>query len=107
MKIEREFCEGNRYTYDNLLCPKGWAQIDSSQDASYFGTWACPHTLKVFNFCEGDTTLTHCDTVEEFLEKLRGIKAWNISNGFTFSVDPGLNEKNIQRWREIAPEFVQ
>ena len=41
MKIAREFCPGDRYTYDFGLCSfeKGWAQVDTAQDASYFGTW--------------------------------------------------------------------
>ena len=44
MKITREFCPGDRYVYDFGLCTyeKGWAQVDTAQDASYFGTWANP-----------------------------------------------------------------
>ena len=38
MKITREFCPGDRYLYDFGLCSykKGWAQVDTAQDASYF-----------------------------------------------------------------------
>ena len=38
MKITREFCPGDRYTYDFGLCSyeKGWAQVDTAQDVSYF-----------------------------------------------------------------------
>jgi len=47
MKIIREFCPGNRCTYDFGLCSneKSWAQVDTAQDASYFGTWAKPARL--------------------------------------------------------------
>ena len=47
MKITREFCPGDRYVYDFGLCryEKGWAQIDTAQDASFFGTWADPTRL--------------------------------------------------------------
>ena len=40
MKITREFCPGDRYTYDFGHCSyeNGWAQVDTAQDASYFGT---------------------------------------------------------------------
>ena len=59
MKITHEFCPGDRYTYDFGLCSfeNGWAQIDTAQDASYFGTWANPTRLMIFSYCEGDTTL--------------------------------------------------
>ena len=38
MKITREFCPADRYTYDFGLrsYEKGWAQVDTAQDASYF-----------------------------------------------------------------------
>ena len=50
MKITREFCPGDRYTYDFGLCTyeKGWAQVDTAKDASYFGTWASPTRLMIF-----------------------------------------------------------
>ncbi len=40
MKITREFAPADRYTYDFGLCSyeNGWAQVDTAQDASYFGT---------------------------------------------------------------------
>ena len=59
MKITREFCPGDRYVYDFGLCSyeNGWAQVDTAQDASYFGTWANPTRLMIFSYCEGDTTL--------------------------------------------------
>ena len=47
----------DRYSFDFKLCtPKnGWAQVDTSQDASYFGTWANPFERKTVSYCEGDT----------------------------------------------------
>ena len=38
MKITREFAPADRYVYDFGLCSyeKGWAQVDTAQDASYF-----------------------------------------------------------------------
>ena len=50
MKITREFGPGDRYVYDFGLCSyeNGWAQVDTAQDASYFGTWANPTRLMIF-----------------------------------------------------------
>ena len=67
MKVTREFCPGDRYTYDFGSCcyEKGWAQVDTAQDASYFGTWANPTRLMIFSYCEGDTTLREAGSPEE------------------------------------------
>jgi hypothetical protein len=44
MKIIRRFQPGDRYRFDFDLCScaRGWAQVDTAQDASRFGTWASP-----------------------------------------------------------------
>jgi hypothetical protein len=57
MTIERfnEFCPGNRYLYDFRVCTyeKGWAQIDTRQDAAYYGSWTNPVRREIFTYCEG------------------------------------------------------
>lgn len=94
MKTTREFAPADRYLYDFGLCSyaNGFAQVDTSQDASYFGTWANPTRLIVFSYCEGDTTLQECETAEEFAAELRAIDAWNVSQGHGRAlIDPGLD----------------
>ena len=94
MKITREFCPGDRYIYDFGLCSyeNGWAQVDTAQDASYFGIWANPTRLMVFSYCEGDTTLKEAASPEEFAVELRAIDAWNRAHGYcTAQIDPGFN----------------
>lgn len=41
MKTIRTFAPGERYDFDFGECSyaNGWAQIDTRQDASYYGTW--------------------------------------------------------------------
>ena len=93
MKITREFCPADRYLYDFSLCSheKGWAQVDTAQDASYFGTWANPTRLLIFNYCEGDTTLKEAESPEEFAAELRLIDAWNQAQGYgPAKIDPGF-----------------
>jgi hypothetical protein len=53
MKITREFAPADRYLYDFGLCSNAssWAQVDTAQDASYFGTWANPTWLPISNYC--------------------------------------------------------
>lgn len=94
MKVERTFEQGDRYRYDFDLCAdsKGWAQVDTAQDASWFGTWASPSERKILNFAEGDVTLTICDSDEEFAQALRQIDQWNRDNKYgPAKIDPGFN----------------
>jgi hypothetical protein len=94
MKITREFAPADRYLYDFGLCStaNGWAQIDTAQDASYFGTWANPTRLLILNYCEGDTTLKEAGLPEEFAAELRQIDAWNWAQGYgPARIDPGFD----------------
>ena len=94
MKITCEFCPGDRYVYDFWLCSykKGWAQVDTAQGLSYFGTWANPTRLMVFSYCEGDTTLKEACSSEEFAAELREIDAWNWAHGYgPARIDPGFD----------------
>lgn len=94
MKITREFVPASRYVYDFGLCAarNGWAQVDTAQDAEWFGIWANPTQLLVFAYCEGDTTLKEAATAEEFVEELRAIDAWHRDNGHGRArIDPGFD----------------
>ena len=94
MKITREFAPADRYLYDFGLCSyaNGWAQVDTAQDASYFGTWANPTQLLIFNYCEGDTTLKKAESPEDFVTELREIDAWNRAQGYGLApIDPGYD----------------
>jgi hypothetical protein len=83
MKVTREFAPADRYFYDFGLrsYASGWAQVDTAQDASYFGTWANPTRLLIVNHCEGDTTLKEAASTDEFASELRDIDAWNRAQG--------------------------
>ena len=89
----------DRYAFDFTLMPTGrWAQMDTSQDAPYFGTWANPLSLKVVTWCEGDLTITHCDSDSEFVEAVRQHAA---SDDF-LGIDPGLTQKLRDRFVELG-----
>ena len=101
--IERGSAFGaERYTYDFQLCTynEGWAQLDTSQDASYFGTWINPVKRKILNYCEGDVTVVTVDTDEELVTEVADIKAFNEKMGHRFiGIDPGFGEimqRNLQ-----------
>ena len=81
----------DRYKYDLSLC-KTWAQVDTRQDAPYYGTWTDPQTRRIFNYCEGDVCLTVCTTDEEYVAELRRCAQWNIDAGYWLGIDPGWDE---------------
>ncbi len=98
------FSATDRYVFDFDLCSvsKGWAQIDTTQDASYFGTWAHPGQFKLVTYAEGDTTIETADTLEEFKEILLKCVEWNKTKGYWRGIDPGLDKKNIQAWIDLG-----
>ena len=90
----RSFEPGDRYRYDfgPCSCARGWAQVDTAQDASWFGTWASLAERTILNFAEGDATRTVCDTDAEFVAALREIDRWNRDHGYgPARIDPGFD----------------
>lgn len=48
----------DRDWFDARLRPvAGWAQIDTWQDARFFGVWTHPATRRIVTFAEGDVTI--------------------------------------------------
>ncbi len=99
MKTETSF-NGmtDRYAFDFKMCTikKGYAQVDTGQDASYYGTWANPTKLIVVSYCEGDITVQKCENKTEFISLIRDIAIWNKCQGYSFGIDPGL-QGDIER----------
>jgi hypothetical protein len=92
---QRDFSPADRYLYDFGVCStsRGWAQIDTSQDAWYFGQWINPDRRQIFCYCEGDEILTTCDTDMELCNEIERIRSWNVESGHRFKgIDPGFNE---------------
>ena len=85
MKITRDFRPlSDSYSFDCGPCSyaNGFAQIDTRQDASYYGTWCSPSKRTIVNFCESDVTTTVCETDEEFVRQVGELAAWNDESGY-------------------------
>ena len=79
---------GDRYKYDALYQrADGWAQIDSKQDAWYYGQWINPITFKLFTYCEHDTCLTECANEADFIAMARECVDWNKNAGYFEGID--------------------
>jgi len=103
MRTTRDFvCCGDRYAFDFGHCnyKKGFAQIDTRNDASYFGMWANPATLRIVSFVEGDITVQDAETPEEFTRELFKIRAF-YGEDFR-GVDGMCDETIIEQFRAIG-----
>lgn len=95
----------SRYAFDAGACSlkNGFAQVDTSQDACYFGLWANPETFTVISYCEGDITKQQAATAEEFVEEIRKIKAWHEETGLKFlGIDAWPNKTLEQRFVDLG-----
>lgn len=96
--------DGTRYAFDFNLCSasNGWAQVDTTQDASYYGTWANPERRQIVNYCEGDVTITHCDTDKDFAQAVKECADWNKERGYWKGIDGMCDERIVARFTELG-----
>lgn len=101
---ERWHESGDRYRYDFERCryTEGWAQMDTGQDASYFGQWANPLQLRVMTYCEGDCSLATASSVAEFVAEIRRIAGWNKDNGHSFAIDGMCRPEIIEAFEAMG-----
>jgi len=111
MKTTRRFIgDCNRLAFDLGQCSpdRGFAQVDTQQDAWYFGTWANPYRLRIVNFAEGDVTIQDAESQDEFASALRTLAEWNATAGYRLpsgkplGIDPGLNDALRQRFMDLG-----
>ena len=104
MEKIQEFASADRYLYDFGLCSyeNGFSQIDTNQDAWYYGTWANPFKFIIFNYVEGDCYTTICDNAEEFKQAMTELAQWNIESGHGCKIDPGGDPKNKEQWVKVG-----
>lgn len=108
MKTKR-FFNGmtDRYSFDGGLCSarNGFAQVDTKQDASYYGNWANPFTRTTVSYAEGDITIIECDDDAEFVQKVRNDAAWHDQAGYgPMRIDPMGNESIREHFVSLGLE---
>jgi len=101
MQKKHEFLPADRYTYDFGLCSakNGFAQLDTDQDAHYFGQWANPVKRIIFQYVEGDCYTIICETDQEFRNEIDKIAQWTNENDSSFKIDAYKTEAG---WRKIG-----
>jgi hypothetical protein len=105
MKVTTGFSpNGDRYVFDFRLCPssKGWAQVDTRQDASYYGNWVNPLTFELVSYAEGDQSHTQCDGADEFAAQVRSMVEWQKGAGHFIGIDGMCNERIIEAMNQLG-----
>lgn len=105
MQVKREFInDGDRYAFDFNLCTpsNGWAQVDSRQDAWYYGNWANPTRRMIVGYAEGDVTIKTAASDEEFARELRELCSWLKENTGLGAVDPMLRDDLTAAFQRVG-----
>ena len=94
----------DRYELDFGPCSyaRGFAQVDTAQDAWYFGTWTNPDTRRIVSFAEGDLTIRDAESDEEYTAALRELRDWNDERQQWKGIDPGLGETMRARFAALG-----
>lgn len=92
---EQSFEPSSRYDFDFDECnyKKGWCQIDTTEDAPYYGNWFNAKELKATHYCEGDVTRVTCETEDELAEYIADWIKWSYDIGYNARIDTfGIKE---------------
>jgi hypothetical protein len=101
--------DGDRYVFDFKLCTatKGWAQLDTSQDASYYGQWVNPLTLEYVSHVEGDQTHIQYDDEAEFIAGISETLRWHAEHGYNPHIDGMCKQEIIEAFERMGfTEFL-
>lgn len=104
MNIDKSFVGGDRYQFDFTLLKDGFFQVDTIQDASYYGHWLNPIKRIMISFVEGDLTIAKYDNDEEMIEDLKKHDKFErecAGNDKGIKIDMGLKDRgNVEKMFE-------
>ena len=106
MKTKRSFEPNlNRYYFDGKYsCSKGWAQMDTHQDAPYYGHWFNPFERRFISFMESDVCVIVFDDDDEMKKYMDDEKEYHRNNKSKCRLDPGFNEELRQKIKDLGME---
>lgn len=102
MQRKHEFMHnGERYHFDFGECSadNGFAQVDTTQDAPYFGIWTNPFDFITVSYVEGDIYRNTAETPEEYIAFLREMHSDYEKMGTPIKgIDPMLRDNLRDRF---------
>lgn len=102
--IHETFFSLERYYFDTRLCPQGFKQFDTDQDAPYFGIWVNKDLLCTFIYCEGDIYLCICNDVEHYNAEIQACIECYDEGYIAIAIDPDKGEQTI--YQQDRNEFL-
>ena len=98
------FGDTDRYAFDFGPCSykKGFAQVDTSQDASYYGNWTNPALRWIVTYAEGDLTIEKCPDDKSYTESIRRMADWLNKTGYGCNIDAMCDQGMIDRFAELG-----
>lgn len=99
-----ESAGGSRYQFDFGQChyKRGWAQCDTSQDASYFGIWTNPFRHMIVTYAEGDVTIQTAASEAEYRDAVRAMVDWYRDRGQWRGIDGMCHGQIISRMAALG-----
>ena len=96
--------DGDRYRFDFEICStaKGYAQVDTAEDAWYHGMWANPDERRIVRYVEGDVTIDTFSGEAEFVAGIRRLADRCRERETWKGVDPGLGDEARERWEQLG-----
>ena len=91
----------NRYTFDFGL-GRDWAQMDTSDDASYYGHWTSPTDRAILSYVEGDVEYRSFATEQSYVDALRAWIKWARDFGIFKGIDGMLREDLIAEFKRLG-----
>ena len=98
---------GDRYAMDfseQTGWARGWYQLDTPQDAPYYGHWCNPAERRIVAYCEGDIYVTDCETPEAYRREIASILAWaaDLQGVPVAEMRGGIDDHDGQHWANCA-----
>ena len=89
MNTTKSFANCDRYIFDFNYCSfkKGYAQLDTTEDAPYYGNWVNFKSYEIISYIEGDIIIKKCDDEDEFKKELLNTVTWFKNNDSYKGID--------------------
>lgn len=109
VSIKRHFLPTDRYDVERRLgLANGWLQIDTPQDAPYFGQWTNPTTREIYSYTEGDHARVTCQNDLAYAHQIVQGAEWSLKHcGKKALVDSNGHMDVIARFTALGlQEFI-
>jgi len=106
-RVERSFlANADRYVFDFNECTpeSGWLQVDTMEDAPYFGVWVHPEKRETLSFIEGDVIRVFCADDASYNAEIADIcECYQAAPGFlTINPEEGVVTQHYQDRSELV-----